>query len=257
MIDFWKAIITTVVERIFSWPVAIIVLALLFKRRISAVLARLTHLTLKHGETAFEAQTGDTAIEQTKGADVPKAGLLSAPAGEAAGGDLATNTAILPIQAATEPVDEVARQEMLDFGKNIAVVQAREEMIRTHLTRMHFELGAPETTEILIRNLAYNQAVAAAETLYRLIFGSQISLLKSLNTGPVKTDTEMREFYERAKRKFRKFYDNYSYEDWRGFLLHQGVIAHNSEQDVYGINRNGRDFLAWIAASGLSENKIG
>jgi hypothetical protein len=146
---------------------------------------------------------------------------------------------------------------LIDFGKNNAVVQAREESIRDHLTRLNFALGEPDTTEILIRNLAFAQAVAVAERLYRLIFGSQISLLKSLNSGPLKTDTEMMEFYERAKRKFRKFYGPYSYEDWRGFLLDQEVIVHDSQRDVYGINRNGREFLAWIASQGLSESKYG
>jgi hypothetical protein len=146
---------------------------------------------------------------------------------------------------------------MIDFGKNIQTVKVREEMIRAHLARLHFEASAPETTELLTRNLAYCQMAAVAEKLYRLIFGSQISLLKSLNTGPTKTDAAMRQFYDRAKKRFPKFYDGYAYESWRDFLLSQGVITHDQERDVYGINQYGRDFLQWIVSEGLAEDKSG
>ena len=257
MLDFWKAIITTVVTCVFSWPVAIVVLALAFRSHISSALARLTHLTLRHGETAFEAQTNATAIEQTEKADTPNKGLLSSPVGEVEGRDLVPDTTALTVRAEIEPVDEAARQAMIDFGKNIPTVKVREEMIRAHLARLHFETDAPETTELLTRNLAYCQMVAVAERLYRLIFGSQISLLKSLNAGPVKTDVAMRQFYERAKRRFPKFYGGYAYESWRDFLLSQGVITHDQERDVYGINQYGRDFLQWIVSEGLAEDKSG
>ncbi len=146
---------------------------------------------------------------------------------------------------------------MLDFGKGIEVVQAIEADIRAHLARMHFELDTTETTEILIRNLAVAQAIGAAERTYRLIFGSQLSLLRALNVGPPQTDSEMRSFYERAKRKNPKFYGSYSYEEWRGFLLNQTLIAHVEDRDAYRISGRGRDLLEWITGQGLSEAKAG
>ena len=105
--------------------------------------------------------------------------------------------------------------------------------------------------------MAVVQAVAAAEKAYRLIFGSQLLLLRALNVGGPKTDSDIRPFYERAKKKNPKFYGAYPYEDWRDFLLDQMLIVHDENLDVYGINRNGRGFLGWITNQGLSEEKAG
>lgn len=239
-----------------SWPVAIVVLCLVFRRHISSLLARLTHLSLKHGETSLEATSG-AATEQSDKADLAKTGLLSAPIAEAAIDAPAGGATGLALVSATKEADAAARRGMIDFGKNIPSVQIREDLIHAHLERMRFELNTEETTEILIRNLAYSQAVTVAERLYRLIFGSQISLLKSLNVGPAQTDAEMMRFYQKARKRYPKFYGEYPYENWRDFLLSQGVLVFDPEKGVYGINQPGRDFLTWIASQGLPEVKNG
>jgi hypothetical protein len=258
MPEFWKTIITTALTRILSWPVAFVVVVLIFRNKLSELLARLTRLTLKHGETAIEAETSGNAGVQAEKTDTPIAGLLSVSIGEdASSKSKSSSSTALTVQTNPEPADEAARQAAIDFGKNIVVVQLGEDAIKAHLARLHFDIGARETTEILIRNLAYTQALAAAERAYRLIFGSQISLLKSLNCRPASTDAEMQRFYEQAKRKFRKFYGHYTYVEWRDFLLDQGLIVHDADRDVYGITQAGRDFIVWIVSQGLSEDKFG
>ncbi len=177
MLDFWKTIITTLIPHLLGWPVAAVVLGLIFKTQVSALLARLKNFSAKHGSTSVDIQTVVGAAEQKieKG-DVIAAGSLSPPTTV---GSAAAPTTALAVVDTVEPENEAARQAMIDFGKNLDVVQAREADIRAHLTRMHFELTAPETTDILIRNLAFVQAIAAAEKTYRLIFGSQVMLLKA------------------------------------------------------------------------------
>jgi hypothetical protein len=251
MLDFWKAIITTLIPHLLGWPVAAVVLGLIFKKQAGALLARLKNLRAKHGSTSLDIETDIGAAEQKIEQGDATAGSLTSP-----------TTAIVPasttlaVADGAEPVDEAARKAVIDFGKGNEAVQVRETEIRGHLKRLHFELNTPETTEILIRNLAATGALAAAEKIYRLIFGSQIALLKALNSA-TKTDSEMRPFYERAKKKHPKFYGDYPYENWRGFLLGQMLIAHDEALDVYGINGNGRSFLGWITSQGLSEEKFG
>jgi hypothetical protein len=228
---------------LLSWPVAVLVLGLLFRRNISDLLTRLSRLVIKHGDTSMEASTTGSASEQaeTPRHELPSAAIiLSSP------------------ETDTQPgIDTVARQAAIDFGKGIPAVQAREERIRAHLTKLDFAYNDPVTTEILIRNLAYCQAVAQAERLYRLIFGSQLALLKFLNSYGAKSDLEIRPFYEKAKRRLSKFYADYPYESWRGFLLDQVVMVHDPESNVYGINGQGRAFLTWIVGQGLTEEKPG
>jgi hypothetical protein len=255
MLDFWKTIITTLIPHLLGWPVAAVILGLVFKNQVSTLLARLKKISATHGSTGLdiEAEVG-AADQKIEKSDVSAAGSLSASV--TAVTISASPTTLVAVDA-TEPVDEAARQAMIDFGKGIDVVQAREADIRGHLALMRFELNTPETTDILIRNLAYVQAVGAAERTYRLIFGSQLLLLRALNIGAPKMDSEMQPFYERAKKKNPKFYGSYSYEDWRNFLLNQRLIAHDEVRDVYGINGNGRSFLGWITSQGLSEEKAG
>jgi len=239
VLELWKTIVVTVL----GWPVAAVVLGLVFKRYISNLLTRATRLSLKHGDTLIEATAGsgiESASEQTEKVDKPTAASLSAPLSEP-----------------PREVDEAARQEMKDFGKGIAAVQVNEELIRNHLARFNFALDNPETAEILIRNLAFVQLLYRAERLYRLIFGSQISLLKYLNVMGAKPDVDIQPFYEKARKKFPKFYDGYPYEQWREFLIGQMVMVHDAEKDVYGINQAGKDFLGWIVHEGLSEEKQG
>jgi hypothetical protein len=255
VLDFWKTIITTIIERLLSWPVAVLVLGLVFRFHITKMLARLTRLSLRHGETSIDAQiSASAATEQVDKVDVLKAGSLTASVGEVVAQEADAKALAVP---PVEPVDDAARQAMIDFAKNIEAVQFRENAIKAHLDRMGFALGAPLTTEILIRNLAFNQAIASAERLYRLIFGSQIALLKALNVGTPKTEDEVRQFFERAKRKAPKFYGDYQYETWRDFLLGQAAIARDAETGLYGITQNGREFLSWMVGQGIAEDKIG
>lgn len=255
MLDFWKTIITTLIPHLLGWPVASVVLGLIFKNQVSTLLTRLKNFSAKHGSTSLDIETLEAAGQKIEKVDVTAAGSLSASAADVTIAASATAGAVVD---ATEPVDEAARRAMVEFGKGIDVVQAREVDIRAHLARMHFDFNTTETTDILIRNLAYNQAIAVAERTYRLIFGSQLLLLKFLNVGgQPKTDSEMRPFYERAKKKNPKFYGSYSYEDWRKFLLDQSLITRDQGHDAYWISASGRAFLTWLTSQGLNEEKAG
>jgi len=239
MLEYLKVILPS----LLSFPVVVLVLGLLFRQNISSLLIRLTHLEFRHGGTSLEASTTGSASEQ---AETPRHELPSAAI-----------TIATPEADAQPGVDAAARQAAIDFGKGIPAVQAREEQIRIHLARLNFNDNDPVTTEVLVRNLAFSQAWVQAERLYRLIFGSQIALLKFLNSCGPKSDDEIRAYYNKAKKKYPKFYADYSYESWRKFLLDQVVLVHDQEKNIYRINGQGREFLTWIVNQGLAEEKFG
>lgn len=247
MLDFWKEIITTALRGLFGWPVAVVILGFALKTEVSLLLGRLTRLILKHGETSVEAHVMSTAVDQIGKPEPPGKGLIGTERDNEAQGVLNIVTA----------EDAAARQAMIDFGKNSPAVQVRERFILDQLAHRRFDLNKQETAEVLVRNLAFNQALATFEKAYRLIFGSQISLLKSLNAGRAQSDEEMRRSYSRARAKFAKFYSTYSYESWRDFLVGQDLIALDPANDLYGISDNGREFLQWLTGQGLSEKKYG
>jgi len=79
-VGFWKTIITTLIPHLLGWPVAAVVLGLIFKNQVSTLLARLKNFSAKHGSTSLDIETVAAAAEQKieKG-DVTVAGSLSLP----------------------------------------------------------------------------------------------------------------------------------------------------------------------------------
>jgi hypothetical protein len=59
----------------------------------------------------------------------------------------------------------------------------------------------------------------------------------------------VRHFYGRARNRSPQVYNDYSFEQWVGFLLQQSVIVFESEQ--YAITRCGREFLGFVTSQGL------
>ena len=59
--------------------------------------------------------------------------------------------------------------------------------------------------------------------------------------------------YEVARAEFPEFYNNYSLENWIGFLMQWQLIA-NSENGL-NITDAGREFLVYLTYHQLPENK--
>lgn len=256
MLQFWQAIITAAVTYL-GWPIAVLTLGLVFKRNIAELLARLTRFTVRRGDTSFEAQSTmvSSALEQVISADAPNAGPLSLPAPRLERAFETTD--VVKDRALNQvAVDDEERKRVINFGTNSPTVKAREELIRAQLARLKFDLDDPLTVEVLIRNVAYSQTITAFETFYRLIFGSQLAVIRSLSKGPMNED-QLLGLFQRAKKRFPKFYASYTYEEWRDFLINQGAILHDPERGVYELTTAGREFLIWMVNTGVSENKYG
>lgn len=114
--------------------------------------------------------------------------------------------------------------------------------------------SSSDTTKVLVRYLAKTRLFLACEFVYRLIFGSQIALLKRINElGGKMTAAETRAFYDAVSRLHPDVFPANHSEPYLDFLLRQGLVS--SKEDHFHLTDFGREFLTWLVHSGASENK--
>lgn len=213
-------------ERLLSWPVVTLVSFLVLKKPIISLLNRVH--TLKAGREGFSLDAFVIDAATIQAATKVESGLSS-----------------------TEG------QEKLKIAMSIGIsasVQHREERIRNDLRNMKLDIPQQETIDLLIRTLAFFQAVATAEAIYRTIFGSQITLLKILNARHVAARTEFEPVYVSAKMNFPEFYTGYSFQQWLNYLLSRGLLSTN-DNEQFSITTDGKEFLKWMTEESLPENK--
>ena len=213
------------------WPLCVFVLALVFRKPLVGLLGRIE--TFKGW--GAELSTSSAAKQLDKPLTPAGDDLLAKPA-EA--------QALLPIGDALEE----QRNAVKNYGGEYPTLRLWMDNIKAHLASLHFDLASQETSELLIRHLAVAQQLAKAEAVYRLIFGSQIAAMHKLNqTGP-HPESVIRPYYERARNRSPRFYNDYSFESWMDFLTGNQLVAY--EKGQYGISLLGRDFLGWLDATG-------
>jgi hypothetical protein len=107
--------------------------------------------------------------------------------------------------------------------------------------------------------IRYTSALSIAlefERLYRLIWGSQLSLLSHLNTDRQgHTREALRAFYTLAATQYPETYDSISYDQWLAFLL--GSILIREDHGRIQITVRGCEFITHLAKVGYTLNKPG
>lgn len=113
-----------------------------------------------------------------------------------------------------------------------------------------------------IRQRSISEATRIHETNYRLIFGSQIFALKTLNTvgqGPV---ADFYKYYNKqilANPQWEAIHKDRTFEQWGKFLVDAAyvVIVEGSDPPIVRITPFGKQFLHWMVLVGVSEFKVG
>jgi hypothetical protein len=134
------------------------------------------------------------------------------------------------------------------------VILEQQNRIRADLKKLGLTCSKDETIEILVRLLAINQISYAIERMYRLIFGSQIRILKLLNVYSPTRVIDIKLIYEEAKAESPKVFEVYSFEAYLNFLTSSNLIG-TSDAQSYSISPFGKAFLQWMVMEGLPENK--
>jgi hypothetical protein len=133
-----------------------------------------------------------------------------------------------------------------------ALIREVEEGIKNDLAQRNL-LGA-EAVPVLVRYLAGMQIAMGFEESYRLIWGSQLSLLTYLNSQPEGQPAEaLRLFYTLASSQYPEAYDGYSFESWVGFLKDHLLVREDGGR--LRITVRGREFLAYLTRMGRTYAK--
>lgn len=154
-----------------------------------------------------------------------------------------------------QPADEKkSADEFFRSFENPLLLEA-EGLILKDLNDRRIE--APQEREkTLIRALASSNLVLHFERLHGTIWLSQLATLRYLNQRDTGAErAELYHFYETAKASYASWYENYSFDQWLGFLQSFNLICSNDSRLF--ITVAGREFLKYLAASGKSDPYYG
>ena len=236
MLDIWK----TIIEHVLSWPVAALFLGLLFRRPLTALIARISSIKAPGFDFSAPQPPASAQIE-----------ITASPTPDTLKGEIGSTTSDVAITPTATPsgVDTVLaekREAVRAFGQGNAIVDESVVTIKKQLAALDMPLDSVDTGEILVRHLAATQLSVRCERTHRLIYGSQVLALHMMN-GASQPETALNSIFENARAKEPQFYGSYTVEDWIGFLITEGAVI-KTDDGQYGITVYGRIYLEYIGA---------
>lgn len=151
-------------------------------------------------------------------------------------------------------IDEDQVQKLLNVIENTPLIIEFVDRIKTDLDEKELPYDSP-TDEILIKHLAGTQIALQFETTHNLIFGSQITLLKKLNSiQPQGESKERIESYVLSVfGQFPNSFRDWNYDKYLSFLYYSVLIT-NSDENTIHISVRGIEYLSWIIRNGKRED---
>jgi hypothetical protein len=110
--------------------------------------------------------------------------------------------------------------------------------------------------EILTKEYAETFFYLRCQAVYNSIFGSQINLLKILNSHkPYGLNKNyIKDYFNDITQKYPDFFATWTYEMYLNFLKQSILITTNESN--FCITEFGVDFLVWLQRTGYTENKF-
>lgn len=208
-----------------AWPLAILLLALIFE-------CPVRHFFVKHLpgllQRVGKVSAGSASIELNPANAVERQKDAEKAAGSKSPGD-------------------VQLKEIPGTTRSPAIA-ALEREIHTNLERI-----PDNKIDVLVRALAQSRLEGLFSTVYGGIFGSQIAGLMALQARRRVTAKEAYEFYKPYEEKHPEVYKSYGFRGWLTYLLGHQLISQQGEDIL--ITEIGDDFLGWMLARNLSQNK--
>lgn len=159
-----------------------------------------------------------------------------------------------PTGQTTREIDKVKQARELVEALTSPVIREREEQIIKELKDKGLEDNS-ETVKVLVRYLAVTQLIVTFEEQYRVIFGSQIFLLKTANENRAAGLHErfVQDHFSHVQKIFDPAFNHWNADNYVHFLLTSNLLRKDGE--FYGITNLGVDFLEWITKVGAPERK--
>jgi len=156
-------------------------------------------------------------------------------------------------QESNAEIDPQKEAEALMRQFDSALIRETEDLLKTELEKKNL-LGT-EAVPVLIRYVAALSIAYSFSEVYRIIWGSQISLLDYLNTQSTQPVNALRVFYNSGVARYPLSYSSYSFEQWLAFLKTHLLLR--DDNAMISITVRGREFLTYLTSEGLTKNKIG
>ena len=141
-------------------------------------------------------------------------------------------------------------------NQNPLVEKYKDEIYNEQLEEVHLQTGE-DKEKILMDAYVSSQIVFWFEKNYRIIFGSQIKLLRWLSNRDKKSETikKLKPFYEVARIEFPNIYKEYSYDQWLGFLKNQ-LFVEEKDGSIH-LTLEGDQFIHYLEGEDYSFDRIG
>lgn len=159
-----------------------------------------------------------------------------------------------PTGQATQEIDKVNQARELVDELTSPVIREQEDQIYKILK----DKGLAENSDavkVLVRYLATTQLIVKFEELYRIVYGSQIYLLKASNEnrpgGLLKGFVE--NHFSQVQKVHAPAFDDWNADSYVKFLLSSNLLL--KDGDFYKITILGVTFLEWITRVGAPEHK--
>lgn len=129
-----------------------------------------------------------------------------------------------------------------------AVLREQETIVRDALSDRK-DASQTETIDFLVGRLAEQNLSIQFEYINGIIYGSQIQVLRFLNSNPGGAEgQDFRFCYENAAQQFPIMFSNYPFDEYVEFLVSNELIAKESKR--YKISPMGKEFLRYLVTTG-------
>lgn len=134
------------------------------------------------------------------------------------------------------------------------VIKETEARIKNDLKERGLDYQS-ETAQVLTSHLAATQLVVFFEETYRIIFGSQIFMLKIANQNRADgvSFDDIAAHFKNLQQVHSPAFDKWTTDTYVSFLLSSSLLT--AREDRYRVTNLGVEFLQWMAKNGIPEGK--
>jgi hypothetical protein len=145
--------------------------------------------------------------------------------------------------------------EPLIKGLDSPLIEESEQLMRKDFEKRG--ISAQEDRERALFRISAAFVVAYGfEQLHNTIWASQWHALHFVNTRPDGVMlSELRGFYDRAAQQFPAWYQNYTFEQWLGFMESSMLLANMGGRKVISVR--GREYLKFLITQGRASPLYG
>lgn len=213
-------LIKTIIVLFTSWPFVVLFVFLALRKHCVAILKKLKdELRIKDNKFSMGGESGQPDIQnstQDKLYDIPAT----------------TSDKVLKKRKT-----EYDLPELPDNGLKKYSLEIEADLKRQLSTSPYKKI------DIMVRDSASYRIATEFERIYRIIFGSQMRLLRYLNTNGNLTDKDVARFFKQEKKKMPD--SDIELGPWTRFIVSQGLMEYKN--NGYKITNKGAAFVAYMA----------